>query len=183
MTDVQDLSSLLEDHIKAAQAGDAGAFEAVFDHSYDTLYRYALKWSGNVADAEDIAQLAAIKMAKTLSQFRFESKFTTWIYRLVINTAIDWVRANRRHQEAQSIPPQDVIDPDTGGYNQVYLRQLIDRVADMGEGFKEAIILVLSEGFSHQEAAEVLQVKESTVSWRIHEVRKRLKHSTGEGDE
>ncbi|WP_345420210.1 RNA polymerase sigma factor [Halioxenophilus aromaticivorans] len=169
----------LDAQIKAAQQGSATAFEAVFDACYDVLYRYAFQWAGNAADAEDIAQLAAIKLAKTLKQFKFESQFTTWLYRLVVTTAIDWARANRRHQgqEPAANSPEESVTH--GGFSAVYLQQLINQVAQMGEGFKEAVILVLGEGFSHKEAAQVLKVKESTVSWRIHEVRKQLNQHSG----
>jgi len=167
--------------ILAAQQGDQAAFEAIFDCFYERMYRYALKWSGNETDAEDITQLASIKLAKTLSQFRFESQFTTWLYRLVINTAIDWQRANKRH--TNDVELTDVTTTEHSeehhGFNSVLLQQLINRVAELGEGFREAVVLVLGEGFSHKEAADVLMVKESTVSWRIHEVRKFLNQTVG----
>lgn len=189
MANLKNSSPNLDERISAAQRGDQAAFEAVFEHSYDTLYRYAFKWAGNPVDAEDIAQLAAIKLAKTLKQFRFESQFSTWLYRLVVNTAIDWQRANQRHNQNQPVSdeynhpsspnPADAVTSEHEGFNAVYLQQLINRVAQLGDGFREAVVLVLGEGFSHKEAAEVLNIKESTVSWRIHEVRKFLKQTTG----
>lgn len=56
----------------------------------------------------------------------------------------------------------------------VFLRQVVGLVEQMGEGFREVLTLVLGEGLTHAEAALVLEVKESTVSWRLHEIRKRL---------
>ncbi|WP_317931184.1 RNA polymerase sigma factor [Halioxenophilus sp. WMMB6] len=172
--------SELDAWLRAAQKGDQAAFAQVFDHCYGTMYRYALKWSGNVADAEDITQVASIKLAKSIGQFQFDAAFTTWLYRLVVNTAIDWQRSNQRHHP---VAQAETIEPETGdsqaGFNGVLLQQLIARVAELGEGFREAVILVLGEGFSHREAAEVLAVQESTISWRIHQVRKVLTEQLG----
>ena len=176
--------SELDAWVRAAQSGDQQAFAQVFDHCYGTMYRYALKWSGNVADAEDITQQASIKLAKSIGQYQFESAFTTWLYRLVINAAIDWQRSNQRHAgEDVSAHEPDVVSGEGSGFNWVLLQQLIERVTELGEGFREAVVLVLGEGFSHQEAAQMLAVKESTISWRIHQVRKVLTEQLGGGHE
>ncbi len=172
----------LEAWIKQAQNGDQQAFSDLFDHCYDIMYRYALKWSGNATDAEDITQLSSIKMAKNIGQYRFDAAFTTWLYRLVVNTAIDWQRQYSRHQTAEELAPELEQENDTGdsaGFNWVLLQQLTNRIAAMGEGFREAVVLVLGEGCSHKEAADILAIKESTVSWRIHQVRKLLTESLG----
>jgi RNA polymerase sigma factor (sigma-70 family) len=73
--------------IKKAQGGDAKAFETLLSLYYDHLYTFAYKWCANREDAEDIAQQACIKLARGLDQFRFESQFTTWLYRLVLDKA------------------------------------------------------------------------------------------------
>ena len=58
--------------------------------------------------------------------------------------------------------------------NHVLLRQVMAMIQTMQEGFKETALLIWAEGLSHQEAAYVLGIKESTVSWRIHTMRKKL---------
>lgn len=174
--------------IRQAQRGNASAFECLLDHHYDLIFRFAYKWCGNDAAAEDISQLVCIKLAKSLSQFRFDSAFSTWLYRVVINCAKDWQKAERRHEGVQRESLPD--NPAQTGLNvescsepqseqQIYLSQLLVKIAEMGEGFQETALLVHSEGFSHREAADVLGVKESTISWRIHEIRKRLASQDG----
>ncbi|UTA47675.1 RNA polymerase sigma factor [Simiduia sp. 21SJ11W-1] len=164
--------------IEAAQAGDRQAFARLVDTEYAVIYRFALKWCGVVEDAEDIAQQACIKLAASLGQFRFESAFHTWLYRLVINCAKDWQQSQRRHESNRVSDPQDTLinaRPAPGTVEtSVFLQAVLAWVAGLGEGFKEAVLLVLGEGLTHQEAARILDVKESTVSWRIHEVRKRI---------
>lgn len=165
--------------IEAAQAGDRQAFARLVEAEYDVIYRFALKWCGVKEDAEDIAQQACIKLAQVIGQFRFESAFHTWLYRLVINCAKDWQKSQGRHRReridgepAAQLLEQQVAAGSTESL--LFLSSVLAWIGQLGEGFKEAVLLVLGEGLSHKEAADVLQIKESTVSWRIHEVRKRI---------
>ena len=168
--------------IKRAAGGDGDAFATLAGEVYDTVYRFALKWCGSVDDAEDITQLAMIKLGRSLNQFRFESKFSTWLYRLVTNTAVDWQRAQQRHplataDELEAMadqPVQTAPGTDTSHEAALFLSQVLAFVATLGEGLRETLLLVLGQGLSHRECAEVLGVKESTISWRIHHVRKHL---------
>ncbi len=171
--------------IRRAQAGNADAFESLLETRYDTLYKFAFKWCGNKSDAEDVAQLACIKLAGSISQFRFESQFSSWLYRLVINCAKDWQKSQARHQ-GKNIDDihQAADDEEHDGHeclstanpaeNRIYLQQILQLLNTMADGFKETALLVHAEGLSHAEAAEVLGVKESTISWRLHEMRKQL---------
>ena len=168
--------------IRAAQSGDADAFEALLEAHYDTLYRFAYKWSGNKADAEDITQQACIKLAGALSSFRFESAFTSWLYRVVVNCAKDWARAQGRHagedlEIALEQGAGEAREPD----HHAWLWQLLAKLDGLPEGIRETLLLVHAEGLSHAEAAAVLEVKESTVSWRLHEFRKQYRLAMDEG--
>ncbi|HEY0893537.1 MAG TPA: RNA polymerase sigma factor [Cellvibrio sp.] len=161
--------------IRAAQGGDGSAFAQLLADSYDSIYRFAYRWCGNRTDAEDITQQACIKLAQSIGQFRFEAAFSSWLYRLVINCAKDWYKSQNRHQHDNI---EDWIEPertpDQTAENRIYLQQLLRLLDQMAEGFKETALLVHGEGLSHAEAATVLQLKESTVSWRLHEIRKQL---------
>jgi RNA polymerase sigma-70 factor (ECF subfamily) len=168
--------------IRAAQSGDADAFEQLLEAHYDTLYRFAYKWSGNRADAEDITQQACLKLARALSSYRFESAFTSWLYRVVVNCAKDWARAQDRHaaEDIDTVAEQGGSAPDSVE-RQAYTWQLLHKLEDLPEGIKETLLLVHAEGLTHLEAAEALDVKESTVSWRLHEFRKRYRLALEEG--
>lgn len=161
--------------IRAAQGGDGPAFTQLLASSYDNIYRFAYRWCGNRADAEDITQQACIKLAQTIGQFRFEAAFSSWLYRLVINCAKDWYKSQNRHQHDNLddwIEPEQA--PDQTAENGIYLRQVLHLLDSFAEGFKETALLVHGEGLTHAEAAGILQLKESTISWRLHEIRKQL---------
>lgn len=165
--------------ISQAQAGDSAAFAHLLGLNYDSIYRFAYRWCGNKADADDITQQACIKLAQSIGQFRFEAAFSSWLYRLVINCAKDWYKSQNRHQHDAIDDWNEAADesertPDQSAENSIYLQQILRLLDQMAEGFKETALLVHGEGLSHAEAAAILQLKESTVSWRIHDIRKQL---------
>jgi RNA polymerase sigma-70 factor (ECF subfamily) len=158
--------------IERAQNGDRGAFEALLQNYYDVIFRIAYRWSGNHADAEDITQNACIKLARSIDSFRFQSAFVTWLHTLVINTAKDWAKARGAPmsdlvEDAETAQPPD-------GEQTVYANEVMAHVRALPEREKEALLLVFVEGLTHGETAAVMNCKESTVSWYIHEARKKL---------
>lgn len=157
--------------IKRAQAGDRQAFAQLVEQHYDLMFRAAFKWCGNRSDAEDVAQNACIKLATSIGGFSFKAAFTSWLYRLVITVAIDWQRQNRREK---TVDDYEVADGASSAEDQLHAREMLHRMNALGHKEKAALILVYSEGLSHGEAARVMDCKESTVSWHIHEARKKL---------
>lgn len=159
--------------IRRAQSGDGASFAELVDLYYDTIYRFAWKWCGHRANAEDIAQQSCIKLAASLAQFRFQAAFSSWLYRLVIASAQDWQRTQQRHEHgsiSESEPTADAARAE----NSIYLLQLIEQLDQLGEGMKETALLVHAEGLSHAEAGEILGVAEATISWRVHAIRKHI---------
>ncbi len=160
--------------IRRAQGGDVASFSELLDLHYGTIYRIAWKWCGHRTNAEDITQQSCIKLASSLAQYRFQAAFTSWLYQLVISCARDWQRTQRRHQH-DSLPDEE---PMAGGAGRpedyIYLVQLLDQLDEVGEGMKETALLVHGEGLSHAEAGRILSVSESTISWRIHAIRKHM---------
>ncbi len=158
--------------IKGAQAGDADAFEALVNEYYEVMFKMAFKWCRNEQDAQDITQDACIKLARGIGSFKGDSAFTSWLYRLVINTAKDWYKKQNRHPSSSDGLETAKIDEKVD--EKLFAKQVVDEIHKLPDGEKEAMFLVIGEGMSHGEAAKLLDCKESTVSWRIHEARKKL---------
>ena len=165
--------------IDLAMAGDAKAFRELLDIHYMTIYRMAFRFCGNQHDAEDVTQLACIKVADQISSFRKQSAFTTWLYTLVLNTSRDWRRAQGRHRHDGLEGAEEVASSGATPEQALSARQQLDRVQALPDAEREVVLLVFGEGLSHKQAADILGCAESTVSWRIHEARKKLMN---EGD-
>ena len=158
--------------IRQAQGGSTTSFAELVDLHYDTIYRFAWRWCRHRADAEDIAQQACIKLAQSLGQFRFQAAFTSWLYRLVISCAKDWQRAQQRHRHDDLL--DDTAAPESRAEDAIHVAQVLAQLDGIGEGMRETALLVHAEGLSHAEAGEILGVSESTISWRIHTMRKQM---------
>ena len=161
--------------IDRTREGSARAFEILVRRHYDTMYKFAYRWCGNRPDAEDVTQNACVKLARALDGFQKQSAFSTWLYRLVINTAKDWQRQHARHHAAHGEEQAEERASGQGMEEVLFAKQVVAAVGKLPPTEKAAVTLVLAEGLSHQQAAEVMDCAESTVSWRIHEARKKLK--------
>jgi len=170
--------SEITDHdlVQLAQAGDRRAFAALVERHYSLMFKVAWQWCGVREDAEDIAQDCAIKLAHNLHLFRFESAFTTWLYRMVINTAKDYYKAKNRRNDREQPIYEDVqyTAPEATPEEKLAYKDLLKALASLPETLRETVVLVCWQGMSHREAAAVLACSEGTVSWRIHEARKKI---------
>jgi RNA polymerase sigma-70 factor (ECF subfamily) len=163
-----------------AKSGCRASFAALIERHYDRIYRLAWRLCGERAQAEDIAQDVCVKLATAIGSFRGEAAFSTWVWRVTFTTASDGLRAARRMRPlepsrvaslmdagAEREPsPEDV--PASGA-------ELWDAVRALPGQQRDAVLLVYGEGLSHSEAALAMGCREKTVSWHLHEARKRLK--------
>lgn len=161
---------------RRAANGDRDAFAALIEAHYDMIYRTAYKWIGHRSDAEDIAQDVCVKLAGVLKSFDGRSAFTSWLYRITLNTVRDMQRARGRQGRQQSALAQvsaEEAPPEQD--DAVAAREIWIKVRDLPEQQRDAVMLVYGEELSHAGAAEVMGCKEATVSWHIHEAKKTLR--------
>jgi RNA polymerase sigma-70 factor (ECF subfamily) len=168
--------------VKLAQGGNSSAFEGLVSRHYMTVYRSAYRWCGIREDAEDIAQEVFVKAARNVKNFAGKSAFTTWLYRITINTARDLVRKNstrREYMKAWSAEPQET-GPNPGHAAAIEAGELYKAIDNLPPRQKSAALLVWAEGLTHGEAAHVLECAEKTVSAHIFQAREKLKALFGE---
>lgn len=160
----------------AAAAGDRDAFAALLERHYDRVLRLAWRLLGSVAEAEDLAQDVCLALPSKISGFRAEARFSTWLHRVVVNAAHD-----RRRRTATRTRAAD------GWGDWERARRAADdeaaeacdwlavAMAALPEDLRDTVALVLGEEMTHREAGKILGVSEGTVSWRMSEVKKRLR--------
>ncbi|WP_116654794.1 RNA polymerase sigma factor [Pelagibacterium sediminicola] len=164
------------DLVRRAAGGDRAAFAALVGEHYDFMFRTAYKWCGNRADAEDVAQDVCVRLARALGSFDGRSAFTSWLYRVVLNAVRDRQRQGaRRAKQADALREVSASDVAPDQESAVAERQLWDAVRQLPEKQRDAMLLVYAEERSHAETAQIMGVKESTVSWYVHEAKKALK--------
>lgn len=162
--------------VDLAKRGDERSFANLIEKYYQFVYSLSFKWCRIKEDAEEITQEVFVKLSRKLSTFNRESSFKTWLYRITINTAKDYSRKNCTKRLYESTFSDEQSNGDSGASSSESPRttQLYDAIDKLPDKQKAAVMLVMAEGLSHKEAANILNCSETTVSWRIHQARKRL---------
>lgn len=168
-----------------AAGGDRESFSALVERHYGFIFRLAWRLTGHKADAEDVAQEVCARLGRAIRSYRGGSAFTTWLYAIVVNAAHDaGRRAARETAKASAWGVQALIE---GG------EAMEDRPDDPAEALwaavrklpakqREAITLVYGEGMNHADAADLMGCSEATVSWHVHEAKKRLRQIMAAGE-
>ena len=162
-----------------AIGGDREAFGRLLDRHYDLIYRVAFRILGSAADAEDVAQDVCLALVGKLGQFRGNSRFSTWLCSIAVNQCRDFLRRRKSsHVLVEKYGVQRALDEADHAATEHRSAWLRDALARLDPNLREAAVLVVGEEMSHAEAAMILGCAESTVSWRMHMVKKRLRART-----
>lgn len=160
----------------AAVQGDAKAFGLLIARHYDRIYRVAWRVLGAREAAEDMAQDVCAALPAKLSSFRADAKFSTWLYTVTMNAARDRLRrratrarANEGWAETTKLAQAQAAEASA---DQEWLAEAM---IALPEDLRETVALTLGEDLTHAEAAEALGVSQGTVSWRMSEVKRRLR--------
>ncbi len=170
--------------VERVQSGDREAFGLLVEKYQRRLLRLVMRLVRDPAEAEDVAQDAFIKAYRALPNFRGESAFYTWLYRIGVNTAKNWLVANgRRMPTVSEITNEDGEGVDEGGLlrdeetpDRVLMsKQIGETVSAAMDGLPEdlrtAIALREIEGLSYEEIAQVMDCPIGTVRSRIFRAR------------
>ena len=159
-----------------AKKGDADAFAALIGAHYDLIYRTAYKWCGSRTDAEDIAQDVCVKLPSALRSFDGRSAFSSWLYRVTLNVVRDMQRARaRRGRQVDALAEVSTETVESEQEEATTARQLWAAVRLLPDQQRDAVLLVYGEDLSHAAAADIMGIKESTVSFHVHEAKKTLR--------
>ena len=172
--------------IRRVQHGDVEAFELLVAAYEKNVFNVALQMTGNREDAQDMTQEAFIKAYSSLSSFRGDSRFSSWLYRIVANVCLDFKRRQSRRPSASLTVEDDEGESvqldiaDESQSPETLLEQKMTREA-VREGLQQLPdeqrqILLLREiqGLSYEEIGEALQLEPGTVKSRIFRARKKL---------
>lgn len=170
--------------VERVQAGDQQAFGLLVTKYQRKLLRLVMRLVRDPAEAEDVTQEAFIKAYRALPNFRGESAFYTWLYRIGVNTAKNWLVANgRRMPTVTDIAGDDAEGIDDGGLlrddetpDRVMMSKQIAAtvnaaMAALPEDLRTAITLREIEGLSYEEIAQVMDCPIGTVRSRIFRAR------------
>jgi RNA polymerase sigma-70 factor (ECF subfamily) len=184
MGEMDAASPVLDEDVRlmlAVRAGDGEAFDALFRRWSAPLLRYLNRMVWDRAAAEELVQEVFLRVHRSRERYSPDARFSTWIYRIATNLALNELRRPRYraiHQSADAEGAQPIRDLAAAPDDVAHARQLSERVeAEMNrlpEKQRAALWLAAVEGMSYAEVAEALEVSEKAVKALVHRARTTL---------
>jgi len=163
--------------VRACQRGERDAFRTLFETYKNRVYSVALRFAGDDATAMDIAQDTFVKLFSRIGDFRAESGFETWVYRMVVNSCLDRKRRERRwlpmaDEFLSTLRAQgDALAEMLRAELSRRVRAAVDRLSPE---LRMVIVLRYTEGLAYQQIADVLGCSPGTVASRLSRAHKAL---------
>lgn len=172
--------------VERVQKGDKRAFDLLILKYQHRIVSLVSRYVSDHAEAQDVAQEAFIKAYRAIGRFRGDSAFYTWLYRIAINTAKNWIVAKNRRPPASDV---DAVDAEQYGFSErmketstpenEMMREEIERtvygtIAELPEDLRTAIMLREMDGMSYEEIATTMECPIGTVRSRIFRAREAI---------
>lgn len=169
--------------IERASGGDPSAFNRLMEAHERRMYAVALRMCGNREDAQDCLQEAMLRIYRSISGFKGQSSFATWVYRITMNTCLDELRRkkNKQNTSLDSLldtgwsPQDESASPEKHAVQSETRRLLHEAIRDLPEDMRSAIVLRDIQGLSYEEIAQALDINVGTIKSRISRGREKLR--------
>ncbi|MDH5751282.1 MAG: sigma-70 family RNA polymerase sigma factor [Deltaproteobacteria bacterium] len=177
--------------IAAFKKGDQNAFQELVLKYESRVYNHCLRMINDEVESFDLTQEVFLKVFRKIKNYEHTYSFYTWLYRITVNSCIDYMRRRKRGLQSVSLSSnlgdnlneagreQDVPDTTyvpTTEFEKGELSDVLNKaIAELSDKLKVIIVLKEMEGFSYEEIAEILGVSRGTVKSRLFRARERLK--------
>ena len=183
---MSDQNLLDEQLVERVQRGDKNAFNLLVKKYQHKVVNLVARYVNNPGDVPDVAQEAFIKAYRALPTFRGESAFYTWLYRIAVNTAKNYLTSQGRRPPSSDVEAdeaeyygggealQEVATPENLALTDEIKRTVFAAIEALPEGLRTAITLREMEGLSYEEIAEIMDCPVGTVRSRIFRAREAI---------
>ncbi len=174
--------------LEKAKSGDVAAFESLIQGCQKKVFNIALRMLENKDDAFEVSQEVFIKIFRSLSNFKGNSSFSTWVYKITVNICLDEIRKRKnarvlsldetvkyKDSEVQLQIQDDGPTPDIEAEKNEIKRVVNNAIKDLNEEHRMVIILRDIQGFSYEEISQMTSCPEGTVKSRLNRARQSLK--------
>jgi RNA polymerase sigma-70 factor (ECF subfamily) len=173
--------------VQRAQEGDGQAFGTLFELHKKRVYSVCLLMTKDVAEAEDLTQEAFLQVFRTISTFRGDSAFSTWLYRIAVNTVLMKLRRRKSRAALSLSEPVSPVSPDSPslshdiGTSDSRLTGTIDRIAllraieTLPQGCRTIFALHEIEGYQHHEIAALLRCSIGNSKSQLHKAKLKMR--------
>ena len=170
--------------VQRAQRGDEQAFATLFQLHKKRVYSVCLQMTKDVADAEDLTQEAFLQVFRSVNSFRGDSAFSTWLYRVAVNTVLMKLRRRKSPPILSLDEPVSTESPSLKrdvGKADLRLSGTVDRIAlrrameELPEGCRQIFDLHEVEGYQHHEIAEMLDCSVGNSKSQLHKAKMKMR--------
>jgi len=175
------------DLVLTAQQGDANAFAALFHAHKAKVHLICLRMTSNSAEAEDLTQDVFLHVFRKLGTFRRDSAFSTWLYRVTINTVLMHFRRKKLRHVSLDEPVHHVSGARVREYGKVddELAGAVDRISvtravkDLPSGYRTVFVLHEVNGYEHHDIAHLLRCSIGTSKSQLHKAKAKIRELLG----
>lgn len=173
----------IEEIIHGCLNGKRSAQEALYKMYGGKLYGVCMRYTRNQMEAEDVLQDSFVKVFKNIRSFRDlgENSLFNWMKRIIVNTAINYLRDQKKHRYQADVETIDEIADDNSEDNffdelrtLVSQDEILSLIRNLPEGYRMVFNLFAMEGFSHQEIADMLGVSVNTSKTQLFKARQQI---------
>lgn len=169
--------------IQRASEGDAASFNSLMGMHERRMYAVALRMCGNPEDAQDCLQEAMLRVYRSIGGFKAQSSFSTWVYRITMNTCLDELRKRKNRPntsldglvDAGWSPVDGQESPEGHALRREVRGSLMAFIRELPEDMRAAVVLRDIQGYSYDEISELLDTNVGTIKSRISRGRERLR--------
>ena len=166
--------------IQQCQQGNLDAFKSLYELHKHRIYNIAYRIHGDHEDAQDSVQDAFVVIYKKINSFRGDSAFSTWFYRIVVNTCLNNIRKSKTKKDRVDLCDSDYLAAEAIYDKNQPLEVILDEeIQNLPPGYRAIFVLYEIEGFSHQEISKMLNKSVGTSKSQLHRaeqlLQKRLK--------
>ena len=175
------MQDIAKETLIKAQEHDLGSFENIYKETSGFIYNVAFRIVNNKQDAEEVVQDVFLNIYHNLKNFRFQSSFRTWVYRITVNCAINHVKKmarekNRIKEYGTNLVQTGEISqsPETEKSNDGQEEMISSLLGILDADQRACIVLRNIEGLSYREISETLKININTVRTRLKRAREKL---------
>lgn len=157
--------------------GNKKAFEAFLERFWRPIFALTYRFTGSSPESEDLCQDIFLRVYTNLNDFRGEGKTFTWLYRIAVNTCLNWKRKHKIVPSSMAVEEQ--ASPHSTSYEALLKMELKDAFVSLSKDDRILILLRKFYGFSYEEIGEILTIPAAKVKSRLHEAKMRLASKLG----
>lgn len=163
------------EYVQSAKKGDLRAFEILVKKYQKNIVNFSYRILENFEDACDIAQEAFFAAFKKIKNFKEESKFSTWLYKITLNLSRNYLKKKKKERFSGNMSNQNISSSDPSPQEKIEREEIKEKITMclslLSQEYKEIIILRDLEGLSYEEIGYLLKIPEGTVKSRLSRAR------------